>query len=255
MVNLTDWNLAAIMKNLWAIAHKKDSLWVKWIHTYYVKRRQVWDMPVPNKCSWNLKKLLKCRELVDKFGGWAAFEKNGRYSIGAAYRALQIEQPKVQWSRIITNSKASPSSLFITWLAVQNRLATKERLCHWITGVDNVCLLCQQAPETCSHLFFECAYSFQIWENILNLLKFARSPKNLSDETQIMCKVARRKTSCCRLLTIAFAESIYVFWKARNRKLFENELPSCNSITREIIFRIACRVDDETKMYLLENQD
>jgi len=35
--NLGTWNKASIAKIIWAIAEKKDLLWVKWVHGRYVK--------------------------------------------------------------------------------------------------------------------------------------------------------------------------------------------------------------------------
>ena len=49
--NLKDlgiWNKAAVLKHCWALALKQDRLWVRWIHTYYVKQNNFWTMPVPN---------------------------------------------------------------------------------------------------------------------------------------------------------------------------------------------------------------
>ncbi|XP_056688471.1 uncharacterized protein [Spinacia oleracea] len=47
--DLTIWNKAAFLKNFWALSLKQDRLWVKWIHTYYIKNNNFWSMPIPNK--------------------------------------------------------------------------------------------------------------------------------------------------------------------------------------------------------------
>lgn len=39
-----------------------------------------------------------------------------------------------------------------------------DRIAKWSHGVDDLCVLCKNAPETRNHLFFECSYSSQIWE-------------------------------------------------------------------------------------------
>ncbi|XP_057251725.1 uncharacterized protein LOC130591813 [Beta vulgaris subsp. vulgaris] len=38
IINMEVWNKAAMLKLLWAIAFKTDKLWVKWVHSYYIKR-------------------------------------------------------------------------------------------------------------------------------------------------------------------------------------------------------------------------
>lgn len=39
MKDLTVWNQAAITKLLWALEHKKEKLWVRWLDAYYMKGR------------------------------------------------------------------------------------------------------------------------------------------------------------------------------------------------------------------------
>ena len=34
IINMEIWNKAALLKLLWAIAFKRDKLWVKWVHAY-----------------------------------------------------------------------------------------------------------------------------------------------------------------------------------------------------------------------------
>ena len=37
------WNKATIAKLVWAIANKKDSLWVKWVHGRYIREKDWWE--------------------------------------------------------------------------------------------------------------------------------------------------------------------------------------------------------------------
>ncbi|XP_075074555.1 uncharacterized protein LOC142162138 [Nicotiana tabacum] len=42
IINMRIWNKAAILKHLWALTMKKDALWIKWTHNYYIKTLQKW---------------------------------------------------------------------------------------------------------------------------------------------------------------------------------------------------------------------
>lgn len=55
VISLSLWNKVAVAQHLWSLAHKADVLWVKWVHTYYIKRQSLWG---PSNCSWVLKKIL-----------------------------------------------------------------------------------------------------------------------------------------------------------------------------------------------------
>ena len=59
------WNYACIAKLVWAIAKKKDCLWVKWVNRRYIKCRDWWEYTPKGDSSWYWKKLNKAK---DKFG-------------------------------------------------------------------------------------------------------------------------------------------------------------------------------------------
>ncbi|KAH0711852.1 hypothetical protein KY289_007811 [Solanum tuberosum] len=51
-LNLIDyhiWNKAAILKVLWAVASKKETLWVQWIHGFYIRDRPIESVPIPRQ--------------------------------------------------------------------------------------------------------------------------------------------------------------------------------------------------------------
>ncbi|GKC02761.1 RNA-directed DNA polymerase, eukaryota, reverse transcriptase zinc-binding domain protein [Tanacetum coccineum] len=58
---LKSWNNALLIKHLWNVANKKDSLWVKWINTVKLKGMIVWEMEKQNNDSWLWKSLLDLR--------------------------------------------------------------------------------------------------------------------------------------------------------------------------------------------------
>lgn len=119
------------------------------MHIYYFKNRQCWDVPIPKACSWVLKKIMKCRPVIDAIGGWRMVEHCGKMKIQKLYNLLRLQQPKVEWRRLVCHNPASPKSVFILWLALRNKLMTKERLFQWSFVADDVCPLCQAHPENC----------------------------------------------------------------------------------------------------------
>lgn len=61
---LEGWNKAAMVKHIWAVCQKSDTLWVKWVHTYVIKSSCFWTMKIPQNASWTIKKLFKLRSFV-----------------------------------------------------------------------------------------------------------------------------------------------------------------------------------------------
>lgn len=61
IVNLELWNKAAILKIFWNLSNKKDVLWVMWVHSFYIKGRDINTMPIPNQASWITRKVFSAR--------------------------------------------------------------------------------------------------------------------------------------------------------------------------------------------------
>lgn len=95
------------------------------------------------------------------------WEINGQvhktFQTGKLYDYLMEPHPDVYWSNAVWFSRAIPRHSFHMWLVVQNRIPTRDRLLHWGIQVDDRCLLCNQYPESRDHLFFSCAYSYDLW--------------------------------------------------------------------------------------------
>ncbi|XP_021724905.1 uncharacterized protein LOC110692214 [Chenopodium quinoa] len=175
-------------------------------------------------------------------GGWDKFMKNGSFSIKEMYKHLQSDLEKVSWSRVLCQNQASPRSLFTTWLAVNNRLPTRDRLAVWgIVAIVNCCL-CNAAPESVEHLFFQCDFSAQIWSMALKALQFNRNPSPFSNELAWAFKSAKRRFAKHQLFLMYFAESLYAIWLYRNDQIFnQNHINMTAAVLfREISFKVAC---------------
>lgn len=58
-IYLSLWNkAAAAAKNYWDLSYKLDKLWIKWIHTYYIKGQQLDTMQIPQQASWFVTKII-----------------------------------------------------------------------------------------------------------------------------------------------------------------------------------------------------
>lgn len=122
------WNRAAMFKLLWHISNKEDKLWVRWVHAYYIKRKDFWSMSGPNKSSWNLRKIFKLRADVQDLGGLEKMVHKGKFSTKKAYDLMRQDHSKVTWFRVVHCNPASPRSRFICWLAILDRLPVRSRL-------------------------------------------------------------------------------------------------------------------------------
>ncbi|XP_021737692.1 uncharacterized protein LOC110704204 [Chenopodium quinoa] len=87
------WNKAALGKYVWKIAKKEDTLWVKWLHSIYLKDQDWWSYSPKKSDGWFWRELCAVKdELRQGFeiGNWIS--KN--YKISDCYDWLQGPQEK-----------------------------------------------------------------------------------------------------------------------------------------------------------------
>nr|GEY99331.1 hypothetical protein [Tanacetum cinerariifolium] len=65
--NLHIFDYVLMTTHIWNIVSSKDSLWVRWIHTYKLQGRSFGDVLVKSDTSWGWRKLLQLREIVKTF--------------------------------------------------------------------------------------------------------------------------------------------------------------------------------------------
>ena len=61
------WNKACMLRHMWDLARKKDSMWVQWCHTYMLKGRSLWVGEVHGDVSWTWRKLMKLKDIAWSF--------------------------------------------------------------------------------------------------------------------------------------------------------------------------------------------
>ncbi|GFS37087.1 multidrug resistance-associated protein 3 [Actinidia rufa] len=58
------WNKATMIRHLWALSAKADTLWVKWVHTFVIKNRCLLNVKLLQGSSWTVRKLFELREMA-----------------------------------------------------------------------------------------------------------------------------------------------------------------------------------------------
>ncbi|XP_021865559.1 uncharacterized protein [Spinacia oleracea] len=216
-----------------------------------MKGREPVTCPIPTSCSWALKKILECREIVQNVGGWKNTTTGTNYSIKKVYTTMQGTYPKVARRRVICNNKDSPRSIFVTWLAALNRLSTTNRLISWGIQCTAQCVLCSSVAESAEHLFFDCSFSSDIWKKILGVLGIRRSSFGFSQELSIVAYQSRKTGATATLYAMCFAEAVYAIWLHRNLLIFSKTSKTPIQLVKEILFKVSCRCYEELSSKLL----
>ncbi|XP_019258455.1 PREDICTED: uncharacterized protein LOC109236703 [Nicotiana attenuata] len=105
VINMRLWNKAAILKQLWALTMKKDALWIKWTHCYYIKQKEVDTMDTPNTTAWVVRKIIEAKKDLLKVStvqtslttALADMEKQGRFQIQKTYIQMLPQFPSYNY--------------------------------------------------------------------------------------------------------------------------------------------------------------
>ncbi|KAK9714167.1 hypothetical protein RND81_06G076100 [Saponaria officinalis] len=124
-VRLHQWNIATMGKYVWWIQNKADHLWVRWVHTVYLKGRRWADYTPGNGTSWGWHKVCWVRDTVLRFLDCQVCHS---YNTSSVYIKLVEEGSRAGWHPSATTRILIPKHRFIMWLVVQGRLLTQDRL-------------------------------------------------------------------------------------------------------------------------------
>lgn len=110
--------MAAVCKQVWNIASKKDTSWVRWINAVYLKGDNFWDHNAKADSAWYWRKLnkikLKIPNLIE--GDKWKPSKKGIFSISSCYKALQNNTNQMKEAKWIWGKYHIPKTNFIHWL-------------------------------------------------------------------------------------------------------------------------------------------
>ena len=65
--HVKDSNDASVMKHIWNMFYRKESLWVAWVQRIYLKQGSLWCAKISSICSWSWRKILHLRDRIRPF--------------------------------------------------------------------------------------------------------------------------------------------------------------------------------------------
>lgn len=162
-----------------------------------------------------------------------AWLPSSTFTIKEAIKTIQVQQPLVPWRNTVWGEHSVPRYVIILWMACWNRLNTLDKLHSWGLTTSNICVFCSRAVETHEHLFFQCSFSFQIWNSILSRLKTSFRTFYWQDILMLL----RNKHSRLQLslASLGLASSVYHIWRERNNRIFKQTRKDINTILKETL--------------------
>ncbi|GKD37780.1 RNA-directed DNA polymerase, eukaryota, reverse transcriptase zinc-binding domain protein [Tanacetum coccineum] len=276
--NLAKWNEVLMIKHIWNVASKKDTLWVKWVNIERLKGRSVWEIQCDGNSSMGWRSIMSLRDKVREHIWWKIGNGN---SVSAwhdkwsnASPLSDIVSARERFSTGLNNNNTIPifhsntddKAVWITnngdvrkfemkaiwndlcnegvdveWYSMR-KLLTQDRIMVWKPNEDLKCALCKKCPDTHNHLLFSCEYSNSVWKKLLSMLNVRLSDvwDNIVAE---MISLPRNKNIRSITRKLVCSAAVYYIWQERNNRLFKREERSV-----EIVLKI---VTQAVKMKLI----
>ncbi|KAJ6856768.1 hypothetical protein NC651_038440 [Populus alba x Populus x berolinensis] len=224
-------------KHIWNIHLKADSIWIQWVHHYYICSQSFWDTAAHPNSSPLWKSIINFRDKLVEMGCGQSqvlsLMENWCNSTGSftanAYEYLWLRSNPVYWRKIVWEPWSMPRYSFILWLAVLGRLQTKDRL-HFLQ-TDLTCVFCQDEEESHNHLFFSFHWISPLWQMIRNWLHITRRMSSLSSAIRGLSRVGNNAHG--RMRRVSLGILVYIIWEERNKRLFDCKSTSLPSLFRK----------------------
>lgn len=228
--NLLVWNQAAILKLLWDLGNKKDRLWVKSMHRYYIRTLISSISLFLLLFLGVLKKFLVWAILCDPLVvGSLSFMETTNFQSKKAYNLLLDNHPLVVWRRLVSNNTACPKAVFVFWMAMYKLLNIFERILKWNPSINPTCRICNSLEDSKSHYFGDCYYAKDLWFIVLHKLALSINFVGFEDQISVMIRICKKKTPKVRVIIRCWTGFIYEIWYQRNSKIFTNRSDNFSS--------------------------
>jgi hypothetical protein len=117
------------------------------------------------------------------------FTASGRYTSNSAYRAqFNGSYADYEWNRV-WKAPVEFKCKFFSWLLLQNKLWTADRLARHGSQANTICKLCHTHQETTFHIAAQCTFSTALWTQLASWIGITTTSPQLSSFTRLKAMV------------------------------------------------------------------
>lgn len=189
--------------------------------------------------------LVRFRPCEDEDGWRWRLEDNGRFTVKSSYEKLVglvmaedlwCDEEKKVFSRV-WKSPAPSKAVAFSWKLLLNRIPTRENLelrNALPPEVSSLCVMCGFEAETANHLFLHCPMTSRVWRGLMRWLDFDfLIPPNMF--IFFLCWSGwERNKKIRRGLWLIWHAAIWVIWRVRNNRIFNNQVTEVDELVEEV---------------------
>ncbi|XP_039057030.1 uncharacterized protein LOC120200200 [Hibiscus syriacus] len=210
--NTSNCNKACIINLIRKILVGDGSLWVAWLKSYVLKDHDFWNFEAGSNVSWSFRRFLKLRPIT------YPIITSAPQPIRDVWEKIQTQGVKVIWHRLIWFPMHIPKHSLISWMALLERLHTREWLQRRGLCSESVCVNYCQHQESRDHLFSQCSFAAELWKAVLNLNGMTYTALNWETMVSRASSTWKGKSLITTLLKISWNAFIYSIWQGINQR-------------------------------------
>ncbi|KAM0036425.1 putative reverse transcriptase zinc-binding domain-containing protein [Helianthus debilis subsp. tardiflorus] len=124
---------------------------------------------------------------------------------------------------------------FLTWRLFLNRLPTKVALRRRNFQINSLdCVLCEEAEESCDHLFAACSFTQGIWEEVFSWCRIATPFFFGAKDVLVYNTFCRGSGRWKKIIYSVVQTAIWCIWRTRNEVIFKNKRMTVKNVVEEI---------------------
>ncbi|XP_071699647.1 uncharacterized protein [Rutidosis leptorrhynchoides] len=165
-------------------------------------------------------------------------------SVSIVWDTIRPIMLNIPWFKVVWFPQCISRHAFLLWLLVGERLKTHDRLKPWELRSNPVliCALCKQCMDSHDHLFFECAYSSNVWDKVLDKVRIPIGSYKWKSILVYMSQFAGRNSARCIVAKLCFAATVYVIWQERNYRIFRRVHRTPDQVFEVIVSNIRLKL-------------
>ncbi|GKD32648.1 hypothetical protein Tco_1248157 [Tanacetum coccineum] len=201
---LEGFNKALISTHIWSLLLRKESLWVKWIHTYKLNGCTLWEIPLRGKMSWGWRKILQLMRLLLVGCGTSKYpmlanlavpnlsnasdgllwrhisNDESNFLVAKAWECIRPRANDVDWFHVVWFSHQIPRHAIHLWLVMRCKLKTQDMIRQW-----------------------------DDWNHMKSFIGIPNFPSDLSSIVDFLIPLAKMRSARSVVAKLVFAASIY----------------------------------------------
>ncbi|XP_074297579.1 uncharacterized protein LOC141628319 [Silene latifolia] len=168
--------------------------------------------------------------------------KKGCIQLSLLYDKFRMKSHPISWGAAVWHRAVLPKHSVFLMLAMQQNLATIDKLNHRGISLVNRCVLCKADNETHKHLFFKCIFSDAIWHKVLHWLRIQHRTSKLSKEMHWIAGKKVRKHWKAQWFSSCLGATVYSLWEERNIRIFHGLEHDIEYVVKRIQYFVSKRL-------------